>query len=240
MRHDVVASPSPASPAPAVARRHGIGAVVRLGIRTRATADRRRRGLPRQSPPAEGAGSSAEHTGAARTALPELRALPRAAARRPAGVNSARRFVVAAFATVCLLGFVKAADIRTADVRAGSIVVRNAWTRPTAAGMPMGVAYFTLINEGTSADAVIAASSPIAGSVEMHESTMTDGMARMRPLKEIAIAPKSTVKVAPNGIHLMLVDLKSPLEAGTTVPLVLQLRKAGNIEILLAVQTRPE
>ena len=28
------------------------------------------------------------------------------------------------------------------DARAGSIVVSDAWARPTAAGMPMGVAYF--------------------------------------------------------------------------------------------------
>lgn len=121
------------------------------------------------------------------------------------------------------------------DFRVGGIVIGNAWSRPTAAGMPMGVAYFTLTNHGQTADALIAASTPLAARVEIHESTIVDGMARMRPLSEIVISPGQRVAVAPSGIHLMLVDLKAPLAAGTRVPLTLEFRAAGRVTIELAV-----
>jgi copper(I)-binding protein len=126
------------------------------------------------------------------------------------------------------------------DARAGSIVVSDGWTRPTAAGMPMGVAYFVVRNDGTAADAIVSASTPAAARVEMHQTTFADGMARMRPLKEIAVPAKQKVTVAPGGIHLMLVDLAAPLAVGTRVPLVLQFRNAGRVEIRLAVEARAD
>jgi copper(I)-binding protein len=125
-------------------------------------------------------------------------------------------------------------------VHAGAIVVSDAWTRPTAAGMPMGVAYFVVRNDGPTADVIVAASTPAAAHVEFHKTTLADGMARMRPLREIVVPAKGRVAVAPGGIHLMLVDLATPLVAGARVPMVLQFRSAGRVEIQLAVEARAE
>lgn len=126
------------------------------------------------------------------------------------------------------------------EVRKGAIVITGAWARPTAAGMPMGVAYFVVRNEGTSADAIIAASTPAAVHVEFHQTTLSDGMARMRPLQRIDVPAQGSVAVAPGGIHLMLIDLAAPLAAGSHVPLVLEFRNAGKITIRLAVEQRAE
>jgi copper(I)-binding protein len=125
-------------------------------------------------------------------------------------------------------------------VHAGSIVVNDAWTRPTSAGMAMGVAYFTVRNDGTTDDAIVAASTPAAARVEIHQTTFADGMARMRPLKEIAVPAHGKIAVLPGGVHLMLVDLVAPLTAGTRVPLILQFRHAGRIEIGVVVEARTE
>jgi copper(I)-binding protein len=124
------------------------------------------------------------------------------------------------------------------EVHAGSISVANAWTRPTAAGMPMGVAYFVVRNAGATADAIVSASTPAAARVEFHRTTLSEGMARMRPLHEIVVPANGTVAVEPGGIHLMLVDLHGPLVAGTRVPLVLAFRGAGRVELELAVEPR--
>jgi periplasmic copper chaperone A len=121
---------------------------------------------------------------------------------------------------------------------AGSIVISDAWTRPTAAGMPMGVAYFTITNGTDVDDALIAASTPAAARVEMHETSIEDGMARMRPLTEIHVPAGGRVAVAPGGIHLMLVDLAQPLVAGTRVPLTLEFRTAGKLTVELSVEAR--
>jgi periplasmic copper chaperone A len=121
---------------------------------------------------------------------------------------------------------------------ASTLVVDDAWTRPTAAGMPMGVAYFTITNGTRVDDALIAASTPAAARVEMHETSIVDGLARMRPLTEIPVPAGGRVAVEPGGIHLMLVDLAQPLAAGSRVPLVLEFRTAGKLTVELSVETR--
>lgn len=119
-------------------------------------------------------------------------------------------------------------------------MISDAWTRPTATGMPMGVAYFTITNNTGVDDALIAATTPAAAHVEMHETSIEDGMARMRPLTEIPVREGGRVAVAPGGIHLMLVDLAQPLVAGSRVPLTLEFRHAGKLTVELSVEARGE
>jgi len=116
--------------------------------------------------------------------------------------------------------------------------VEDAWSRPTAPGMSMGVAYFTLVNDTGVDDVLVSASTPVAARVEMHETAIEDGMARMRPLAEIRVPARGRVDVAPGGIHLMLVELSQPMPDGSRAPLTLEFRNAGKISIDLAVQDR--
>lgn len=125
------------------------------------------------------------------------------------------------------------------DFRLGDMSIGQAWSRPTAEGMGMGVGYLTLVNRGKTADALVSASTPAAAAVEFHESTVVDGMARMRSRDEIPVAAGATVKLEPGGLHLMLVGLKAPLAAGSRVPLTLEFRHAGRIEVELSVGNPP-
>ena len=124
------------------------------------------------------------------------------------------------------------------DYQAGNIRIAHPWARPTPRGMPMGVAYFTLENRGSVEDALLSASTPVAARVEFHQTTLSEGVARMRSLAQVQLPAGRTVKVEPGGIHLMLVELKQPLEAGTQVPLTLVFRDAGEIEVQLSVEHR--
>jgi len=123
------------------------------------------------------------------------------------------------------------------DYTLGNLTISNPWSRATAPGMSMGVAYFSITNRGKVADALVAASSPAAARVEIHQTSISDGMARMRPLREVVISPGATVKVESGGIHLMLVDLKQPLTPTATVPLTLRFREAGEITVQLSVES---
>jgi copper(I)-binding protein len=67
--------------------------------------------------------------------------------------------------------------------------------------------------------------------------TTNNGVMTMRPLdKGLAIEPGKTVKLAPGGYHLMLLDLKSPLKQGDKVPVTLEFEKAGKVKLSLDVQ----
>lgn len=120
----------------------------------------------------------------------------------------------------------------------GSLVIDNPWSRPTASGMPTGVAYLSITNNGSRQDTLIAASTPAAARVEFHRTSLEAGMARMRPAGALVVGPNATLTAEPGGLHLMLVDLKSPLVAGTSVPLVLQFESAGLITVQLKVEPR--
>jgi copper(I)-binding protein len=124
------------------------------------------------------------------------------------------------------------------QIEPGTLVISRPWSRPTVQGMPMGVAYLSITNNGKTADVLTGASSPAAARVEIHQTTFADGMARMRSVTDVTIAPGATVKFEPGGIHLMLVDLKAPLETGKPVPLELHFRSAGKISVVLNVEAQ--
>ena len=131
-----------------------------------------------------------------------------------------------------------ALPVFAAQYELGPLLIEQPWSRPTAPGMPMGVAYLSITNRGATADTLVGASSPVASRVEMHETSIVDGMARMRPLSAVDIPAGATVKIAPGGIHFMLIDLRAPLQPGKSVPLLLQFRHGGRITVQLEIGAR--
>jgi periplasmic copper chaperone A len=139
-------------------------------------------------------------------------------------------------ATLFLAGLI-AAPARAEEVKAGDLVVTQAWSRATPNGAKIGSGYFTIENKGTTPDRLVGVSADVAGKVEVHEMAMKDGVMTMRPLQSgLAIDPGKTVKLAPGGYHLMMFDLKSPLKQGDALPVTLEFERAGKVKVLLDVQ----
>lgn len=127
---------------------------------------------------------------------------------------------------------------RAEDVKAGDLVITQAWARATPSGAKIGGGYLTIENKGTAPDRLVSGSGDIAGRMEIHEMSMDNGVMKMRPLdKGLAIEPGKTVKLAPGGNHLMMFDLKNPLKQGDKVPVTLQFEKAGKVTVSLDVQS---
>src|SRR5207244_11380241 len=90
---------------------------------------------------------------------------------------------------------------------------------------------------GSTPDRLIGGAADVAVKVEMHEMSMKNGVMTMRPLdKGLTIEPGKTVKLAPGGYHLMMMDLKGPLKQGDKVPVTLEFEKAGKVTLSLDVQ----
>jgi periplasmic copper chaperone A len=143
-----------------------------------------------------------------------------------------RTFTFAALAATLFAGPVCAEDIK-----AGDLVISQAWSRATPGGAKIAGGYLTIENKGTAPDRLIGGSGDIAGKVEVHEMAMNNGVMTMRPLdKGLAIEPGKTVKLAPGGYHLMMFDLKGPFKQGEKVPVTLQFEKAGKVNLSLDVQ----
>ncbi len=121
------------------------------------------------------------------------------------------------------------------EVKAGDLVITQAWSRATPGGAKVGGGYLTIQNKGSAADRLIGGSADVADKVQVHEMATTNGVMTMRPLG-LSIEPGKTVKLAPGGYHLMLLDLKSPLKQGDKVPVTLEFEKAGKVKLSLDVQ----
>lgn len=133
----------------------------------------------------------------------------------------------------CLL----AAPVRAEDVKAGDLTISQGWARATPGGAKVGGGYVTIVNNGSAPDRLVGASADFAGKVEVHEMTMANGVMKMRPVeKGLTIDPGKTVKLAPGGYHLMMMDLKNPLKQGDKLPVTLEFEKAGKVSVSLDVE----
>lgn len=139
---------------------------------------------------------------------------------------------VVILATALLL----AAGAHAHQFSVGALVINHPWARPTASGMPTGAAYLSITNHGAREDTLLRAHSPAATRVEFHRTSFEAGMAKMRPANGLVIEPGGTLTAAPGGLHLMLVDLKSPLVNGATVPLMLTFKDAGEVTVQLKIE----
>jgi periplasmic copper chaperone A len=143
------------------------------------------------------------------------------------------RAIVGAAMLSCLL----AAPARAEEVKAGDLVITQAWSRATPGGAKIGGGYLTIENKGSTPDRLIGGSADVADKIQVHEMAMNNGVMTMRSLDDgLTIEPGKTVKLAPGGYHLMMLDLKGPLKQGDKVPVTLEFEKAGKVKLSLDVQ----
>jgi copper(I)-binding protein len=136
-----------------------------------------------------------------------------------------------------LLPAIFALAVATPAFAARPIAVTDAWVRATPNGAPTGAAYMTITNKGSAPDRLLGGETPVARTVQIHQMSMTNGVMRMSEVKGgAAIAPGASLRLQPGGWHLMLIGLKAPLRAGSSVPVTLKFAKAGAIRLTLPVR----
>jgi copper(I)-binding protein len=118
------------------------------------------------------------------------------------------------------------------------ITCEQVWARPTAGAGTTGAAYFTLTNNGPP-DELVGASTPVAASASVHETTDDHGVMRMRPVASLPLAPGKPVLFRPGSYHLMLIGLKAPLKVGDSFPVTLSFAHAQPVTVKVKVQTGP-
>jgi copper(I)-binding protein len=124
----------------------------------------------------------------------------------------------------------------TGMARVGDLVISSAWTRQTPPGAKVGGAYFTITNEGDSADRLIGGEAAFAKRVEIHEMSVTDGVMRMQPVEGgLEIKPGETVELKPGGYHVMFMGLSENPKKGGNVNVTLRFEEAGETSFLIPV-----
>ena len=116
------------------------------------------------------------------------------------------------------------------------VTASDAWATPSNPAWKIGAAYVRLENHEAKPVTLIAARSPVAGVIEMHEMTTRDGMMSMRKIDSLTIPAHGSVTLAPGGAHLMLIDLTLDLPAGSSFPLGLQFDDGTTLSLDLPVK----
>ena len=84
------------------------------------------------------------------------------------------------------------------------VAITNVVVTSPGAAMPMAAGYLDIENRTGAAIRITSVTSPDYESVEMHETTVEDGVARMRELPALEIGAGETVTFERGGKHLML------------------------------------
>ncbi|OEY66938.1 copper chaperone PCu(A)C [Marinobacter sp. X15-166B] len=122
------------------------------------------------------------------------------------------------------------------EYHSGNLHIDHPWSRPTPPGVSMGVGYMVISNRGEEAATLIAATSPRAGHISIHQTRMTEGVMRMQPLEKGLVIPAgAAVVLEPLGYHLMLEQLVSTLVEGERIPVTLEFAGGQQVQVELAV-----
>ena len=104
------------------------------------------------------------------------------------------RSIVHTLASVLFVAALCAAPARAQEVKAGDLVITQAWTRATPNGAKIGGGYLTIENKGSTPDRLIGGSTDVASKLEVHEMAMKDGVMTMRPLDN---GPRPSIPARP-------------------------------------------
>ena len=116
------------------------------------------------------------------------------------------------------------------------INVHNAWMRPTAQG-ENGAVYFVLQNHFATTDELVSATSSVAESVEIHESSMVEGtdVMQMQQVFSVPLDGSSETVFEPGGFHVMLVNINKSLAEGETIDLTLHFKNHEDLPVTVSV-----
>ena len=139
---------------------------------------------------------------------------------------------------IAAIAVLAAGGLAAAPTAWAQVTVADAWVRGTVTGQKATGAFMQL--KSLADTALVAAASPVAKIVEIHEMKMEGGMMKMNAVDRVALPAGKAVDLKPGGYHVMLMDLVKPLQDGETVPLQLtfedKARKKQTIDVKAVVR----
>lgn len=119
---------------------------------------------------------------------------------------------------------------------AEAITFTNAYARAMPPAAKTGGGFVTITNSGTTDDALLRVTSPVAGEVQLHETVMENDIMKMGPIEgKLALPAGEALTFEPGGLHLMFMQVDVPFAEGDEVPVTLYFEHAGAVGLVLPV-----
>jgi copper(I)-binding protein len=114
--------------------------------------------------------------------------------------------------------------------------IHDAWIKNLPPAVPVRAGYMTIRNAQAKAVSIVAIRSDAFASVEIHRTIDEDGMMRMEPVPTLVIEPDSTVKLAPGGLHLMMMNPIESTKPGDVLQIVIELGDGSTQSLKMTVK----
>ena len=146
------------------------------------------------------------------------------------------RTAFGAVLAVCALAGCSASSDDHQELMASTVTVENQWA--SSAESEMAAVFGTFSNTGDHDARIVSGESPLAGPVEVHEvAPDASGAMTMRPKADGLVVPAGgTRELIPGGDHLMLMDLKQPLQAGADVTLTVVFEDGSTLPVTAQIR----
>ncbi len=134
------------------------------------------------------------------------------------------------FALTLLLAASVVAPVLAAGV-ADQISVADPYVRMAPPGAKTTGAFMVIKNAGDKDTQLVSANAQVANITELHNHINDNGVMRMRQVKEIAVPAKGEAVLKPGSYHVMLIDMKAPLNEGDHVVIKLGFGDGSSKEV---------
>jgi len=134
-------------------------------------------------------------------------------------------FFIVAIITACIVSYA------LADDPSQDILVSNAWVQAMPPSQTTTAAYMDIANNSAKEVVLVSVSSDVAGSAEIHQMSDMNGMMNMAMTSYLRIPAQIKVTLQPGGFHIMLINLKKPLNIGDIVPITLRFEDGSGIVV---------
>jgi periplasmic copper chaperone A len=150
-------------------------------------------------------------------------------------MSNLRVTAIISFSLIC--AWCGAAD--AVDYKVGTLEIVNPWLRAVPTGAKAAAGYLKIRNIGTEPERLVGGSTSVAGRLEIHEMSLDRdrGVIKTQPLPSgLEIRPGETVELKPTSFHLMMRDLKQPIQVGKPFKVSLVFEKAGNVDVDFTIE----
>lgn len=154
-------------------------------------------------------------------------------------IKSLNNFKLIFAAFIALIGVIIASSLNIAfaqDYKIGAIEISNVWSRATPNGAKVAGGFFTIANNGKTADRLLSVSSELSDKTQIHSMNLTDGIMKMRHQTDgVEIPAGEKIEFKPGSYHVMFMDITKTLNEGDEVKGKLVFEKAGSVDVVFHV-----
>lgn len=122
------------------------------------------------------------------------------------------------------------------SVAVAELQISNAWIKNLPPPVPVRAGYMTLYNPHGSSATIVSIHGDAFANIEIHQTIEQDGLVRMEPVPKLTIDSKSTVQLAPGGLHLMMTQPGEPTQPGDVINITILFANGSEQKINMTVK----